>query len=60
MKLATKQIIHKLENLPENMVNEVVDFIGFLKAKHAKSISSLLIVEEPRAIWLRKRIIDHP
>lgn len=51
MKLATKQIIDKLETLPENMINEVEDFIDFLKAKHAKSISTLPIVEEPRAIY---------
>ena len=37
MTTATKNIIHKLETLPENMVNEVEDFIDFLQAKHVKS-----------------------
>jgi len=36
MTTATKNIIHKLETLPESMVNEVEDFIDFLKAKHSK------------------------
>jgi len=56
MTTATKNIIHKLETLPENMVNEVEDFIDFLKAKHAKSFSKSKIeepniVEEPKSLY---------
>jgi hypothetical protein len=56
MTTATKNIIHKLETLPENMVNEVEDFIDFLKAKHSKSFpksksEELNVVEEPKSLY---------
>ena len=54
MTAATKNIIHKLETLPDSMVNEVEDFIDFLKAKHAKSFSKAdedKIVEEPKVLY---------
>jgi hypothetical protein len=56
MTTATKNIIHKLETLPENMVNEVEDFIDFLKAKHSKSFpksksEKLNVVEEPKSLY---------
>ena len=56
MTTATKNIIHKLETLPESMVNEVEDFIDFLKAKHSKSfpkskIEESNIVEEPKSLY---------
>jgi hypothetical protein len=56
MTTATKNIIHKLETLPENMVNEVEDFIDFLKAKHSKSFPKSKtkepnIVEEPKSLY---------
>jgi len=56
MTAATKNIIHKLETLPDSMVNEVEDFIDFLKAKHIKSFSKSLdeennIVEEPKSLY---------
>lgn len=56
MTTATKNIIHKLETLPEKMVNEVEDFIDFLKAKHAKSFykegtDQHQIVEEPKSLY---------
>lgn len=56
MTTATKNIIHKLETLPDSMVNEVEDFIDFLKAKHAKSfpksqIEENKIVEEPKSLY---------
>ncbi|MGM9475130.1 type II toxin-antitoxin system VapB family antitoxin [Pedobacter sp. GSP4] len=56
MTTATKNIIHKLETLPDNMVNEVEDFIDFLKAKHAKSFpksgnAENKIVEEPKSLY---------
>lgn len=56
MTMATKNIIHKLETLPDSMVNEVEDFIDFLKVKHAKSfpksqIEENKIVEEPKSLY---------
>ncbi|SER38116.1 type II toxin-antitoxin system VapB family antitoxin [Pedobacter rhizosphaerae] len=56
MKLATKQIIDKLETLPENMINEVEDFIDFLKAKHVKkpyitTPSAVQHLEEPKSLY---------
>lgn len=56
MTTATKNIIHKLETLPEKMVNEVEDFIDFLKAKHSKSFykegtDQHQIVEEPKSLY---------
>jgi hypothetical protein len=56
MTTATKNIIHKLETLPESMVNEVEDFIDFLKAKHSKSFpksksEKLNVVEEPKSLY---------
>lgn len=56
MTTATKNIIHKLETLPESMVNEVEDFIDFLKAKHSKSFpksesEDLNIAEEPKSLY---------
>ncbi len=56
MTTATKNIIHKLETLPENMVNEVEDFIDFLKAKHSKNFpksagEEISIVEEPKSLY---------
>ncbi|GGE68742.1 uncharacterized protein DUF2281 [Pedobacter psychrotolerans] len=56
MTTATKNIIHKLETLPESMVNEVEDFIDFLKAKHSKGIykkgiDQSQVVEEPKSLY---------
>lgn len=56
MTTATKNIIHKLETLPESMVNEVEDFIDFLKAKHSKSFPKSAsektnVVEEPKSLY---------
>jgi len=56
MTTATKNIIQKLETLPPSMVNEVEDFIDFLKAKHNKNfINSTAeqkkIVEEPKSLY---------
>ncbi|MDQ0637744.1 hypothetical protein QF042_001309 [Pedobacter sp. W3I1] len=56
MTTATKNIIHKLETLPESMVNEVEDFIDFLKAKHSKSFpksesEKINVVEEPKSLY---------
>ncbi|WP_421944873.1 DUF2281 domain-containing protein [Pedobacter sp.] len=55
MTAATKNIIDKLETLPKSMVNEVEDFIDFLKAKHAKqpekSINQDDLVEEPKGLY---------
>lgn len=56
MSTATKNIIHKLETLPESMVNEVEDFIDFLKAKHSKSFFKSTdekkdLVEEPKSLY---------
>jgi len=56
MTTATKNIINKLETLPENMVNEVEDFIDFLKAKHSKRFPKSAsektnIVEEPKSLY---------
>ncbi|MGN8058451.1 type II toxin-antitoxin system VapB family antitoxin [Pedobacter sp. 22163] len=56
MTTATKNIINKLETLPESMVNEVEDFIDFLKAKHLKSFPKSAsektnIVEEPKSLY---------
>lgn len=55
MTTATENIIHKLETLPESMVNEVEDFIDFLKAKHSKHSSDLNqqanLVEEPQSLY---------
>ncbi|QXU40395.1 DUF2281 domain-containing protein [Pedobacter sp. D749] len=56
MTTATKNIIHKLETLPESMVNEVEDFIDFLKAKHSKSFpksenEKTNIFEEPKSLY---------
>ena len=57
MTTATKNIIQKLETLPESMVNEVEDFIDFLKAKHSKNAyqtpaSNLNhAIEEPKSLY---------
>jgi len=56
MTSATKNIIHKLETLPESLINEVEDFIDFLKAKHSKSFPKSTsekanIVEEPKSLY---------
>ena len=57
MTTATKNIINKLKTLPENMVNEVEDFIDFLKAKHSKNAyqtppSNLNhAIEEPKSLY---------
>ncbi|MBT2563685.1 DUF2281 domain-containing protein [Pedobacter sp. ISL-68] len=56
MTTATKNIIHKLETLPESMVNEVEDFIDFLKAKQSKSFPKSAsekanVVEEPKSLY---------
>ena len=52
MTTATKNIIHKLETLPKELVTEVEDFIDFLKAKHSKKqISESNKVEEPRSLY---------
>jgi len=56
MTTATKNIINKLKTLPENMVNEVEDFIDFLKAKHSKSFyqektDNNNVVEEPKSLY---------
>ncbi|RZL49789.1 MAG: DUF2281 domain-containing protein [Pedobacter sp.] len=52
MTTATKNIIHKLETLPKELVTEVEDFIDFLRAKHTKtSISGANTVEEPRNLY---------
>ncbi|WP_316735912.1 DUF2281 domain-containing protein [Pedobacter aquatilis] len=55
MTAATKNIIDKLESLPKNMVNEVEDFIDFLKAKHAKHSTKVSqennLVEEPKGLY---------
>lgn len=52
----SKIIIHKLETLPESMVNEVEDFIDFLKAKHSKNFpkserDKTNIAEEPKVLY---------
>jgi hypothetical protein len=57
MTTATKNIIQKLETLPESMVNEVEDFIDFLKAKHSKNASQTppsnlnYAIEEPKSLY---------
>ncbi len=55
MTTATKNIIQKLETLPESMVNEVEDFIDFLKSKHLKYASPASEaknqVEEPKSLY---------
>ena len=56
MTSATKNIIHKLETLPKELVTEVEDFIDFLKAK--KQLPENTKVEEPRALY--ERIIYYP
>lgn len=48
MTTSTKNIINKLESLPESMVSEVEDFIDFLKAKYSKN--SLKPIEENKSI----------
>ncbi|MEH3112972.1 type II toxin-antitoxin system VapB family antitoxin [Pedobacter terrae] len=45
-----------METLPESMVNEVEDFIDFLKAKHSKSFpkstgEKATVVEEPKSLY---------
>lgn len=55
MNTATKNIISKLETLPESMVNEVEDFIDFLKVKHFKYTSESNrqenLAEEPKSLY---------
>jgi hypothetical protein len=52
MNTATKNIIHKLETLPKELVNEVENFIDFLQAKHSKKqIPNNNKLEEPRALY---------
>jgi hypothetical protein len=52
MNTATKNIIHKLETLPKELVNDVENFIDFLQAKHSKKqITDNSKLEEPRALY---------
>ncbi|TDG35436.1 DUF2281 domain-containing protein [Pedobacter changchengzhani] len=56
MTTATKNIIDKLETLPKNMVNEVENFIDFLKAKHVEKAcntaeNKINSVEEPKSLY---------
>ncbi|MNX02964.1 hypothetical protein D3C86_325290 [compost metagenome] len=61
MTAATKNIIHKLETLPDSMVNQVEDFIDFLKAKDAKSFPKSgreenKIAEEPKSLYGAQKV----
>jgi len=56
MDVAAKNIIHKLENLPQNLLGEVENFIDFLQAKHAKKKypefkEELSLVKEPKSLY---------
>lgn len=56
MTVATKNIIDKLETLPDNLVNEVENFIDFLKAKqttkdYSVSETEKNSIEEPKSLY---------
>ena len=43
---AINQLINEIEKLPSEYVQEVIDFIGYLKLKQLKSIPETMILSE--------------
>ena len=43
---AINQIISEIETLPPEYFQEVMNFVGYLKLKHLKSISETMILSE--------------
>ena len=48
-------IISELNNLPENLIEEILDYIDFLKSKSLKEKSELTLMSESslRKDWLK-------
>jgi len=48
-------IISELNNLPENLIEEILDYIDFLKSKSLKGKSELTLMSESslRKDWLK-------
>ncbi|MCK4379825.1 MAG: DUF2281 domain-containing protein [Candidatus Lokiarchaeota archaeon] len=48
-------IISELNNLPENLIEEILDYINFLKNKSLKEINELTLMSESslRKDWLK-------
>jgi len=56
MTSATKNIIDKLDSLPEDKLAEVEDFVGFLKARYEKKsyttpLEQTQITKEPKSLY---------
>jgi hypothetical protein len=48
-------ILQEIENIPENLLQEVLDFIQFLQVKHQPEILETMLLSESslRKDWLR-------
>ena len=44
--IAINQLINEIETLPSNYFQEIMDFVGYLKLKHLKSIPETMILSE--------------
>ncbi len=56
MKMSKKDmIISELNNLPENLIEEILDYINFLKSKSLKEKTELTLMSESslRKDWLK-------
>jgi hypothetical protein len=50
-----EQLIQEIEQIPEFLVEEVLDFVQFLKTKHVQNKLEISIMSEPALAkdWLR-------
>ena len=56
MKMSKKDmIISELNNIPENLIEEILDYISFLKSKSLKEKTELTLMSESslRKDWLK-------
>ncbi len=48
-------LIKELEHMPDPLLNEVIDFVQFVKQKHADAIENALLREKTISeLWLTK------
>ena len=43
---AINQLINEIETLPSEYLQEIMDFVGYLKLKHSKNIPETMILSE--------------
>ena len=43
---AINQLINEIESLPSEYLQEIMDFVGYLKLKHLKNIPETMILSE--------------